>query len=847
MKLAFHEASTHMRRFVPAYPSLFSLLLASGTLFAQMTPPAPGPVDPVADATGAVLERDVHQPLPEQYIWTAAEGTGTTDTIKYVFPALNERTEPHFFRTHIRVDALPPHATLYVAGPRSAEIYLNGKRVEQVDTDTTHPVTMHVFAVPVEGVLQRGENVLAMKAVRGRGVTGFTNSALLIQETSGQVVVAKIVPREPWVNGPALMISGPEWRSTTTAAAGWESAGFNDSSWKPVQALGGIEHTLDEFQWNADAGLYDWPGYDGISPFLAHRRIPVATVMSSASFRSTWTGVDQLTSVKPASPLRIQLSEPVLPASEAPTLVVDFGREITARLELVSASNSLAKVAVQYGESYDEMMKNPYLGVNVVPVAAHATAYGPKSSFRYAKITFVAGAPDLAFSSIAADDIFYPVTYKGSFESSDPLLNRIWEVGAYTAHLCMQDDVWDSPKRDRGRWMGDTDVMGRTIEDAFDDRFLMRDTLDRLLGNAPVQQHVNGIPGYSAFWFTGVAQYIRQTGDVEWLGGMHERMLQLLSYVDKEFDDSGVYANKTNVWLYVDWSPELNGDTPESRRASTLEFYAAYRDAAFLLRTLGDTANASLYEKRAAEIKAAAQKHLLDASTGSFGTRWQTNAMAVLSGVAEPTQYNAIWQHSLGSVGHVRFNSMVTTPYYGYYILAAMARMGHRQDALAWMRQYWGGMIQENATSFWEAYDPDWFKEDFHASLQADNRSGYFVSLAHGWSTGAMPWLMEQVLGIQSTGAGFSHVTIRPDLLDLKYARGAEPTPRGLLSVDIRPETLTVTLPPSTEATVLVPLPRAGAAVMVNGKPATGEAAEGGARLAVTLHEAGRYTFTPAR
>ncbi len=42
-------------------------------------------------------------------------------------------------------------------------------------------------------------------------------------------------------------------------------------------------------------------------------------------------------------------------------------------------------------------------------------------------------------------------------------------------------------------------------------------------------------------------------------------MLQLLQLVDSEFDDRNIYANKSKVWLYVDWSPELNGDTPETR------------------------------------------------------------------------------------------------------------------------------------------------------------------------------------------------------------------------------------------------------------------------------------------
>ena len=101
---------------------------------------------------------------------------------------------------------------------------------------------------------------------------------------------------------------------------------------------------------------------------------------------------------------------------------------------------------------------------------------------------------------------------------------------------------------------------------------------------------------------------------------------------------------------------------------------------------------------------------------------------------------------------------LIISPYYNYYVIRAMAEMGHREQALKWIRQYWGGMVDEGATSFWEAYDPSWYHEDFHSSLQSDNRSGYFVSLAHGWSSGPTAWLMEQVLGIQPTGAGFATV-----------------------------------------------------------------------------------------
>ena len=88
--------------------------------------------------------------------------------------------------------------------------------------------------------------------------------------------------------------------------------------------------------------------------------------------------------------------------------------------------------------------------------------------------------------------------------------------------------------------------------------------------------------------------------------------------VDGEFDERNIYANKSKVWLYVDWSPELNGDTPETRRATTLEFVRAYREAAFLLREFGDEANAAKYRERAGAVKAAADKYLTDAS-GTLG------------------------------------------------------------------------------------------------------------------------------------------------------------------------------------------------------------------------------------
>jgi alpha-L-rhamnosidase len=150
-------------------------------------------------------------------------------------------------------------------------------------------------------------------------------------------------------------------------------------------------------------------------------------------------------------------------------------------------------------------------------------------------------------------------------------------------------------------------------------------------------------------------------------------------------------------------------------------------------------------------------------------------------------------------------------------------------------------MIDEGATSFWEGYDPSWYKQDFHASLQADATTGYQASLAHGWSSGVTPWIMEQILGIQPRGAGFSQVDIRPDLLGLEWSKGGEPTPRGMLIVDIRKDRTMIDLPPGTVARVSLPMSAPDQEIWVNGTKQNGEAAEDGKRKIVWLRNAGHF------
>lgn len=796
-----------------------------GAAFAQSNQSA-GVVDPTADIAHAVLESTLHKPLPEQYIWlTSPEGT----------PERDDLAMPRYFRYHFRVESVPKAATLYIAGPDQIRAYLDGELVVHGDHNDDRRTSPQVLIADVVHNLHEGDNVIAIEAM------------------AGSPLAVKIVPAAEAVDAPALIISGPGWKASLHESPGWEESKFDDSSWSDAAQLGSIEHMLADFHhWymgtsnleaNADSEMYRWPGYDGISPYLARMPLASKAVLDTAPMSQVFGNLDALKSLNGGADFEVNLAT----AKPEPILVLDFGRESDGRIEFVSDSKSPMRVSVQYGESLEEATKSPYLGTNEILIPPGATVYGPKSAFRYAQIKFLSGDSPMRFKSIRLDYIYYPVQYRGSFESSDQLLNQIWKIGAYTSHLCMQDEIWDAPKRDRLPWMGDLDVSGDVIDTAFADRFLMQTTLDRLNHEAgnPMHQEVNGIPGYSAFWVMGEADYYRHIGDANYLHSIHDDIVRLLDYLSGDLGADHLFTNPRKSWPFVDWSPEMDRDTPETRRATTFEIYRAFREGAWLLRESGDTANADKFDAVTDSIRKSAQENLLDAQTGTFGARWQPNAMAIFSGIATPAQTAAIWKQVLS-----KRDGFMISPYYNFYVISAMADAGHRREALDWIRKYWGGMIAEGATSFWEGYDPAWPKDDFHANLQADDSKGYFVSLSHGWSSGPTAWLTEQILGIRPTAGGYSKTTIEPDLAGLAWARGTVEAPNGQIKVDYRaPEkpgdkfVAHIELPEGVDAAVSMPVCGGKKSVELDGRATKGESGEDGSRAVVHLTHAGKFVL----
>ena len=114
---------------------------------------------------------------------------------------------------------------------------------------------------------------------------------------------------------------------------------------------------------------------------------------------------------------------------------------------------------------------------------------------------------DVSVESVTLQSEMKDVAWRGSFECSDTLLNRIWQVGAYTLHLTDREVMIEGIKRDRWMWSGDAIQSYLMNYYAFFDTPVVKRTIWALRGKDPVQQHINTILDYTFFWFNSIYDY----------------------------------------------------------------------------------------------------------------------------------------------------------------------------------------------------------------------------------------------------------------------------------------------------------------------------------------------------
>jgi hypothetical protein len=473
---------------------------------------------------------------------------------------------------------------------------------------------------------------------------------------------------------------------------------------------------------------------------------------------------------------------------KSPAILLDFGRELHGGVQIAvagSSGNQAVRVRVRFGESVSEAMSDiggpknatndhairdqtcliPWLGTQEIG----------NTGFRFVRIDLVDPNSFVMLKAVRAIFIYRDLPYQGSFRCNDERLNRIWQTGAYTAHLNMQDYLWDGIKRDRLVWIGDMHPETMTICSVFGNVDVVPDSLDFLRVNTPLPAWMNGISSYSMWWVLIQQSWYRQNGDLAYLRRQKPYLLGLLEQLSKCIGPDNGETLSGGRFL----------DHPSSENPKVIH---AGLHALLILTLKAGGGLCGVLDAPATQAKCRIAVTRLRKHIPDHGNSKQAAALMALAGLGDAATLN---RNVLAVDGAKRIST-----FYGYYVLEARAKAGDYQGCLDCLRSYWGGMLDLGATTFWEDFNLDWIdnavgidqlvppgKKDIHGDFGNYCYKGFRHSLCHGWASGPTPWLSRHVLGIEIIEPGCKVIKITPHLADLDWAEGTFPTPFGILKV----------------------------------------------------------------
>ncbi len=473
---------------------------------------------------------------------------------------------------------------------------------------------------------------------------------------------------------------------------------------------------------------------------------------------------------------------------ENAALLIDFGIEFPGSLRVFVNSSTrdgervYGKLLVRFGESADEALTpigergttNEHatreLTLDVELGSANETC---ESGYRFAYIELLEPGSKVVIEKILGVFHYLDLDYLGSFECNDELLNRIWDVSAYTAHVCMQEYIWDGIKRDRIVWIGDMHPEVTTMLAVFGDTDVIERSLDFVRDETPDGSWMNNISTYSLWWVLIHADLYRATGNKEYLLEQKDKLCDILSRVAECVREDGGENMPPRTML--DWPNEAN---PEAKHAGIHAMLKmALENGAVMLRDMGEDELAEKCRVTVEKMKT----HIPDPN----GSK-QAAAMLAISGLGDAKKLN----DEVISLGGAKKYST----FFSYYISCARAMAGDYVGALDAIREYYGAMLKMGATTFWEDFNLEWMENsapideltpegmnNIHGDFGAYCYKNFRHSLCHGWSSGPCPYLSHYVLGVRAVDA--DTYIIKPELGDLLWAKGTYPTKHGVISV----------------------------------------------------------------
>jgi len=160
------------------------------------------------------------------------------------------------------------------------------------------------------------------------------------------------------------------------------------------------------------------------------------------------------------------------------------------------------------------------------------------------------------------------------------------------------------------------------------------------------------------------------------------------------------------------------------------------------------------------------------------------NIFAILFGLCNVSQLESIKKNVLLNDNIQK----IKTPYFRFYELAALCELGEQSIVCKEILDYWGGMLDLGATTFWEEYDPS-LKGAEHYAMYG---SPFEKSLCHAWGASPIYILGRYFLGVKPLTPGYKSFEVKPNLGSLEWIEGTVPAPNGEIYVYMDNSTIKV-------------------------------------------------------
>jgi hypothetical protein len=415
---------------------------------------------------------------------------------------------------------------------------------------------------------------------------------------------------------------------------------------------------------------------------------------------------------------------------------------------------------------------------------------------------------------LACRHTVYPFDIRGSFETSDPVLNEIYRISVDTQRVCALDSYVDTPWREQAQWWGDARVQAQnTFHISGDPRLLVRGIRSiaaqevpngLTYGHAPTIAHGCVLPDFSMIWALTIWDYYYQTGDLSIFEEQWPRIERLLDYFTGEGrGPDGLLRYDERYWLFLDWCDIHKAGTPTLLNLWYL----------LMLEKLGAMAGAARMKPEQKRLLALhrAQKRLIlaklwDADAGLFRDgiapdgqpvpvhSIHTQTLAILCGLRLGKHKSMAEKILLPYLRDEKVPGAQPSSYWVTYVYGVMRQLGYGREVVEHIRGHWAPMIPYGGT--WEIFDE-----------KAIGNS----STSHAWAAHPIYHLTGALGGVTQSDVAWRRIAFAPvlDVPGVDRCSIVVPTPNGFIRAGWKRRgnaiAVSLSLPEGVQADVRLP------------------------------------------